>query len=123
MINLMQDGATWLGEQLQAAAGRSVTYRRGNRSATLTAVPSQHEYDVLDEDGFATKRQSYDFVVTAADLVLGSDTIEPRPGDRIDDTINGEERHFELMPLGDRPCCEWHDVTGIQLIVHCKRIK
>ena len=118
----MQDSATWLGEQLQAAAGTSVTYSRRSGCIELVGWPSMHEYEVLDEDGIPMRVLSYDWTFVAGELVLNDEHIEPRPGDRLVQIDDGEEFPFEVMPLGKKPCFERLDTAGRLLLVHTKRV-
>lgn len=122
MTNLLQDGAAWLGEQLKAVAGVTVAYHRGSSSIDeLTASVSVHEYEILDTDGIMVLVKSRDYIVHAADLVIGT-TITPRSGDRIVETIGGTPQTFEIMPLGAQKEYEPLDADGVLLRIHTKRI-
>lgn len=125
MPNLLQRSATWLAEKLQSAAGRSITYRRGSQVATLTATPQKQDYEVTDDDGIPRREVYYDWTFAAADLdFVDGETIEPRPGDRIIETLNGVEFTYEVMPIGKRPAAEWTDTAGVMRTVHTKlRVK
>ena len=123
MSNLLQDGATWLGEQLKEVAGVTIAYQRGAAaSSDITATVSLHEYEVLDTDGIMILIKSRDYIVHAADLVIGSDTITPRSGDRIVETIGGTEQTFEIMPLGAQNEYEPLDTDGVLLKIHTKKV-
>lgn len=119
MTNLMQDGATWLGERLQDSAGRAVTYTRGQQSVSITVTPSEHLYEVTDQDGFATEVLSYDWTITASDLVLNSETIQPAAGDKI--TLGSDV--FVVTTMGSQPCFERLDANAILYLVHSKRVR
>lgn len=122
MPSLLEEGAAWLGEQLQGAAGIEVEYGRRSASLTMVGWPSMHEYEVLDEDGIPTRILSQDWTFVAAELVLDDQPIEPRPGDRITQTVDGEEFPFEVMPLEKKPCFERLDAAGRLVVVHTKRV-
>lgn len=122
MSNLLQDGATWLGGQLQTAAGSEVTYSRRSACVSVVGWPAMHEYEVLDEDGIPTRVLSHDWTFVAVELVLDGVRIEPRPGDRITEVIDGEEYSFEVMPPEKKPCFERLDAAGRLLLVHTKRV-
>jgi hypothetical protein len=113
-MNLLQQGAAWLGDQLNNSAGVPVTYTRAGVDSVLTGVVAQHEYNIDDQNaGLLTSIIMYDWTFVAAELVL-----TPRKGDRI--TANGHT--FEVLPIATRPCYEWLDISGILLTVHTKRI-
>lgn len=122
MSNLLQDGVTWLSAKLKTAAGVTVKYYRGSSYVEITATPSLHEYEVVDEDGFATALTSRDYIITADDLVIATATTAPRPGDRIIESINGESRTFEVMPLAAGQAYEPLDKDGELITVHTKRV-
>ena len=122
MTNMMQDGAAWLGGQLKTAAGVSVTYTRGTNSVTLTAVPTLHQYEIVDDEGFGISMLSRDYLIHAADLILAGAEIAPRAGDRIAETIDGVAQTFEVMPLGQKHEYEPADPDGLLLIVHTKKV-
>ena len=77
MSNLLQDGATWLGEQLKQSAGRSVVYSRGTSdSSPITGTLSEMKQEVIDDDGLGTGTFLNDWTFTAADLVVNASQIE-----------------------------------------------
>lgn len=108
---------------MQAVAGREAEYWRQSLSTKLTATPVVVTYDVEDESGTPTQIQSFDYVLVANELKLAGNVIEPRAGDQIRDTINGQEVVFEVLPIGRRPCFEWEDGGGILLRVHTQRVE
>lgn len=125
MPNLLERGATWIGAKLKSegVAGRTVRYvRRGRSIANLQCSVAMQDYEVLQEDGSLTLVKSFDYTITAALLVLEGETIEPREGDLIVETIAGAERTFEVVTIGNKPCFEWQDTAGILLLVHTQRI-
>lgn len=118
----MQRGASWLSDRLQAAAGRTITYRRNQLTVSITGVSVLNEYEAVDDDGFRTTLQIHDWLFAPEDIVLRSETITPRPGDRITETLSGVTVVYEVTPIGDAPCVEWVDTSGIMIRVHTKRI-
>lgn len=125
MPNLMQRGASWLGERLQTAAGRSVTYIRRGQSLSVTGWPARVDYEVDDEDGIPRKVTFHDWTFTAADLDFDGDS-EPfaaRPGDQITETLDGRELTYEVMPPDTRPVAEWLDSAGVLVLIHTKLVR
>lgn len=123
MTNLMQDGATWLASQLQQAAGRSVAYRRGSLSVSITAWSHGTDNEVTDQHGIEIDISERVYHFVREELVLQGQSIEPRPGDTIEETIAGRVERFEVMPLGDAPVSSWNDADGTMIAVNTKRIK
>lgn len=123
MATLQQRGATMLSRTHKAAGGFVGTYYR-NQTATpgITATVAEKEYEVIDASGALTLMQSHDWVFTAADLTSDGEAITPRPRDRWKVTINGTEETYEVLPMGNKPCYERLDTSGILLLVHTKKV-
>lgn len=109
--------------RMKAAAGVSVTYRRGAECVTLTAW--------LGRTGFSRSAPSpggaslvwgdRDYFVAVADLVLGGETVTPREGDRIIEMIGGVEVTFEVEPTATgEPAWRYSDPTRLVWRIHVK---
>lgn len=122
MTNILQDGAAWLGGQLKAHAGLSVSYQRGALSVAITATATMHEYEIVDDEGFGIVMLSRDYIVHAADMILSGVEIAPRAGDRIVETIRGVSQTFEVMPLGQKHEYEPFDTDGLLWLIHTKQV-
>lgn len=121
MPNVLQLGAAWLGERMQALAGRMVTVRQGGVSTeSITAWHELVGYDVVDQDGFSTSVESFDWRFVAADLPTG---FVFRDGALIVEEIAGGLTNvFEVMPIGTKKCSEKADSSGVLLTVHSKQV-
>lgn len=116
MANLLQTGAAWLGDQLKAHAGGAVSIEQGTTTLTgITATLAMHEHEVIDEGGFLMRVLSHDWTFTAADL--GS--LQLRTGAVV---TNAAGEKFEALPMGNRPCVERLDGSGILLTLHTKKV-
>ena len=116
----MQRSASWLGEKINLAAGRSASIRQGSFvHSGLTASATMHEHEVIDGEGFLTKVLSYDWMFVAEDLPAN---FKFRNGDLIVETIDGVDTKYEVMPLGTKPCVEDMDTSGVLKVVHTKRL-
>jgi hypothetical protein len=121
MPNLMQNAASWLGGQLQTAAGRTVSIRQGAQFVSgITAWMEGKEYQVADAEGFLTSVQACNWTFVRADLDAAGITL--REGAIITETLNGVAREYSAMPIGNLPCVEEDfDTSGILLMIHTKR--
>lgn len=116
MQNLFEAAVSHLAPTLKGNIGRSVSYRRANGTpVTLTATPTRHLYEVLQGDGALTQIESWDWIITAADLAAIGDPI---PGDEIAETINDVATVYEVFEIGIKPCFEWSDTAGILWVIH-----
>jgi len=123
MPNLMQNAATWLGGQLQTAAGRTVSIQQGKQfiASIVAASCATVEYQVMDTEGMLTALVMNDWTFVIADLV--AEGIELRSGAILTETLNGVSRSYEAMPVGSKSAVEELDSAGILLTVHTKRVE
>lgn len=109
-----------LASRLKGRDGRSVTYQQGSIIIEGNkAVPSDEVYNVINGDGMPTKIQSTDWIWMTTDLA----DLTPNPGDRISYFKRDIEYIYEVFPIENLPCSEWHDNAGIMTVIHTKRIK
>lgn len=119
-MGLLGSGVTMIDRFLGYAKGETVTYSRGVQSCTPTAVPAANDYQAVDGEGGTTLIHSLDWLLTAADLVLGGALAEPQPGDRIE-TAAG--RIYEVLPVDGLHCFRYSDEpTNTRLRVHSKLV-
>lgn len=123
MTNILQDGAGWLGSQLQGSAGRQVTIRRQQFVSDAIVGWVTNEYDEVGDDGMTTSITVVDWRFVASDVVINGEQVEPRDHDMIVETLNGVEHTYEVLPLQKRKACEWLDDSGVLLLVHSKIVK
>lgn len=123
MTTLIQRGASWLGERLKTAAGRSVTLTRGvTVSSAITGWVASVEYEEVGDDGLTTSVRYDDWTFNADEVLLSAVQIVPRSGDVLTESLNGSTIKYEVLPLQNRPEVEWLDSSGILMTVHTKRI-
>lgn len=122
-MNLMQRGAVFLGQNMQASAGRSIIYKRGSHeTAAITAWNANQEYDAEDANGVTTTIAMDDWTVFAEDLAFNGAQLTPRAGDVITETLNGVTIEYQVLPVAGRKAVEWLDTSGILLLIHTKRV-
>ena len=100
MADLLQEGAAWLETMRVAHASQMVTYQRGGDLVEVAATVGRKAYEIADEYGAVVQVDATDFIVAAADLVLGGETVEPQPGDRIRMTVTGGVEVYEVLAPG-----------------------
>lgn len=104
-------------------AGASIDYIRGeNTLSALDAIPSEERYEVADEEGVVQEIHSRDYLLTIDDLVIGGAAIEPRAGDRIVETVNGQTLTFEVFPVDRERCFRYRDHGRQSIRIHTKRV-
>lgn len=104
---------------LRAVTGDTVTYRRGGSSVQVVATVGKTTRDVDESDGLVTRYESRDFLVTAAELVLGGVRVMPLPGDQV---VEGDGTVCELMDFPGEGYWRWSDPYRVTLRIHTKRV-
>ena len=84
--NLLEKASEWLENQRTAFATSTVQYVRGSQSAAVAATVGKTTFELDDGYGVLVRHESRDFLVLAADLVLGDVPTLPQRGDRIQET-------------------------------------
>ena len=123
MADLLEQGAAWLDAQRVKFASQTVTYHRGEDSVEVQATVGRKSYQVEGGYGALVWADSTDFIVSAADLVLGGETVLPERGDRIRVT-DGEAVHvYEVMsPGGEMSHYEPSDPYRKAWRIHTKHV-
>lgn len=125
MPDLFQRGAEWLNRKMGESASRSVTYRRGETEATVTATVSQSVLRIADGAGSRVERTERDYLFSVADLLAAGITMPPARDDRVIDgegESDGQLGIWEARPGGTEPVYRWCDGSKTRVRVHCKRI-
>lgn len=123
MTDLLKTASDWLGSMFQTHASRSVTYTRGDNTASISATVGRTVHEVMNSLGIMIATESRDFMFPTSDLVLGSVQSEPQAGDRISDVQGTTTFVYEVMPFGkDSRCFRYCDADHTTLRVHTKEV-
>jgi len=122
MPDLLEQGASWLENQRTRHMSRTVTYIRGNDGVDLPATIGRTEFEQSDEYGVIHRIESRDFLVRAADLVLGGRAVWPQPGDRIREAVGAQTFVYEVMAPGGEPPWRYSDPYRRTLRIHTKQV-
>lgn len=120
--DLLKTGLAWLSTQLNANAASEVDYLRGAESVTLRATFGEKLLKLQDEDGgLRMEWTDVDFLIPAADLVLGGARVEPRRGDLVRvEGDDGTARLYEVRPMGGDPAWRYADPHRSMVRIHAK---
>ena len=118
---MLQQGLDWLEEQRKAHMVRTVTYRRGAYTVSVAATVGKTVFEEDDGQGIIIEQQVRDYLVAAADLVLGGEQIEPKRGDLIEESRGSRTHVYEVSSIGARPPCELCDPSGTTLRIHTRQ--
>ena len=122
MADLLQQTVGWLAGMRVKHASRTVTYSRGEESVELSATMGSTTYEVADEYGFNVEAKAMDFLVTAAELVMGGRQSDPEAGDKIRVTVGNRIKVYEVMDLGAAGHYRPSDPQETTLRIHTKQV-
>jgi len=123
-MNMLRDGAEWLAEQMIEHASSSVVYSRGAGSVTIDAVIGRSVFAVLDQTGNPISKETTDFIVKIADLVISDSQIIPDRNDKISETRNGVTIEYTVCAPSGEPVYRYtsseRDMVRIHAILTSK---
>jgi len=122
MSNILERGSAWLDDQRLRHLSRPVTYCRGNASVEVQAAVGRTVFEVDNGTAVLEQFESRDFLIRAADLVLGDAQTLPQRGDRIRETQDGVTYVYEVMAPGREPCFRFSDPFRRTLRIHTKLV-
>lgn len=122
MTNLLQIGASWLADQMKTHASIDVTYERGAEQVPVKATVGKTEFEIDDGSGVIERFQSRDYLIHAAELVLGGAEALPAAGDLIRETQGASTFVYEVMAPGDEPHYRYSDPFRKLLRIHTKHV-
>ncbi len=107
---------------LLAAAGRTITYRRGAEAVLFKAAPGRTEEPTDEASGATVRYRSRDFLCRAGDLVLGGAAVLPQEGDKIEEAIGDETVLFEVYAPDGQHCYLQPDPGRTWLRIHTAQV-
>jgi hypothetical protein len=123
MVDLLEQGASWLCDQRTAFASQSIVYGRGAVAVVLDATLGVTNVEFEEVAGVVEQFTSRDFIVKASDLVLGGAAVEPQRGDRIEITLGGVLCVFEVLAPTGMECWKWSDPYRVAMRIHTKQVQ
>ena len=100
-----------------------VAYARGPQSVDLSATVGKTVFEVDDGYGVLVRHESRDFLVLAADLVIGGEPILPQRGDRVREVQGSTTFGYEVTAPGKEPAWRYSDPYRTTLRIHTKQIE
>jgi hypothetical protein len=126
VADLLAQSSAWLEAQRTRHMTRMVTYQRGvapsQLNAEVSATIGQTIFQIDDGAGALLRVESRDYLILAADLVLGGSPVLPQRGDRIRETDGPTTYIYEVMAPGEEPHWRYSDAYRRTLRIHTKQI-
>jgi hypothetical protein len=121
--DLLERGAAWLADQLRTHVSTAVSYQRDDEQVAIQATVGRTLLKLDDgEGGVVLQWTDRDFLISAADLVLGGFQTVPQRGDRIREARGAVTHVYEVMAPGDEPPWRYSDPYGKILRIHTKLV-
>ena len=117
MPDMLAAGAAWLTQQLNAAAGTTVTYRRGSDEAEVTATIGRSDFEAADQSGVIENWEARDYLVPTDQLPFG----EPLRGDVIVEVSGGLDLEYEVAAPRGVPVFRYGDAFRSIVRIHTKQ--
>jgi hypothetical protein len=118
VVDLLENASAWLAGRRTKFLSRPVTYCRGADSVAVQATVGKTVFEVDDGSGVLETFESRDYLVAAANLVLGGAAVKPQRGDRITDG----GKVYEVMAPGKEDVFRFSDPYGVTLRIHTKQV-
>ncbi len=127
MTTLLDRGIAAHARRMIRGAGRQIVYQRTTdgvlAAVNLTAWPGTATFTRENPDNVTTIQGDRCYLFPAADLYIGGANVLPEKGDRIIETVDGEDLTFEVMLDKGKAIWEFNDHTRQILRVWTKRVR
>ena len=126
MADLLDRASAWLDGMRVKHTSRLVLYQRGLWSVSVPAGIGRTTFQVDNGSGVIETVESRDFLILAADLVLGGTVTLPKTGDRIREASGedggGASYMYEVLAPGTEPAYRFSDPYRRTLRIHTKQV-
>ena len=118
-MSVIDEAFDWLNGQLKQHESRQVTYWALGDSVTITqATLGQTRTELDNGDGAIVEGRVCDWLIDAADIVIGGRAILPEPGHAIIDASGDKTIEYLVTDMGNEPCYRFMDRRQKKLRIH-----
>lgn len=136
MADLLETASAWLDGQRRKFLAKMVTYCRTQTApdpddedgtvevileVEVLATVGRTTFEIESSTGVAERFEARDFIITAADLVLGGVVVTPERGDHIKETAGSQTLVYEVVGPGSEPCWRYSDPYRLAIRIHTKQ--
>lgn len=101
--------------------GVTVTLFRGGRETPDVPATWSRPPEMVDQEGMPLVITHRTYRIAVAAYLINEEAVEPRAGDRIEESINGVDTCFEVLPVERSPAFE-KDGDGVHWIIRAKKV-
>jgi hypothetical protein len=121
-MDMLRKGSEWMQKTRTRIAAQTVAYVRGALSVDVSATVGTTIFRIEKSYGIREHFESRDYLILAADLILGGNLASPQPGDHIKENMLGKIFTYEVMAPGGEPCWRYSDPYRQTFRIHTKLI-
>jgi hypothetical protein len=114
MADLLGTSVDWLLDTLASHVSRTVIYRRGSSSASISVTVGQSEWESMQSDGSTIRFVTRDYLYSQASIEYFG---LPQRGDEIVDS----DGVFQVLPSGTLQATRYIDPRQKGLRIHTKK--
>lgn len=108
-------------QSVGVVAGIPVTYHRDSAWVKLTAIPGKSDFRISEADSITVKERSRDYLFTTCFLRINGQTVTPKKGDEIKETVGNTVHTYEVLrPDGGDQVWRYSDPGRSVIRVHTK---
>lgn len=124
-MNILETGAQWLADQMEASVSSDVVYARGSQEYILNASLGRTQFEVTDQVGMLQNVDSHDFIMRSSEMLFDDEQFTPKAHDVIRVTRGGVVHQYTVLQYGNtlnspNQVYRWCDPYGKQIRVHTK---
>lgn len=122
-LDLLSSASNLVKRTLANAFARTVTIRRGQLTASVSATKGQTTVDAFDAEGLPIRLQAQDWLIAREDYDFGFGPTEPERGDQVEEMIGGRREIYDALPLeGTNELWRWSDPDHSLIRLHTNRV-
>jgi hypothetical protein len=124
-MNLLEDGAQWLADQMDTNVSSPVVYVRGSQQCELDASFAKTTFEIVDQVGMLQRVDSHDFILRSSAMSFSGDSFTPKDLDEVRVTRDGQVHRYVVTQYGNTmegnsQVSRWCDPYGKQIRVHTR---
>lgn len=122
MPDRLAQGSAWLARQQRTHCATQVYYSRGSSAIRVPATLGRSTFDTTDVNGFTTRTETEDFIVSVSLLVIDGLATLPAVNDRVIVGDPGEGEVFQVVSPGGGKPFAYTDAHRNQFRIHTQRV-
>ena len=120
--NLLKWGEQYVTSVLSMYSQVDIIFVRNGVQTALCATPAMTTFSYTDRHQISQRKQTRDYLMPTADLIVNAVNIKPAEGDQIWEEIDGVRYKYELGAYNNEPLWRYSGAYRQELRMHTKYI-